>query len=166
MIPNSSRSLNLKSVRSINVNDSDSEFLLKLYCCTREAEFSAVGLTADQFEALMEMQFNAQTQSYRNSFPKAEYKIICLDEEKIGRTIVNRSEHELRLVDVSVLTSYRNLGIGTKIIADLINEAREFRLPLILHVSQNNLGAIRLYQRLGFEIVSQDGIYSRMQLIK
>jgi ribosomal protein S18 acetylase RimI-like enzyme len=125
-----------------------------------------VGLTADQFEALMEMQFNAQAVSYRNAFPKAEFKIIYLDEEKIGRTIVNLSDRELRLVDISILTSYRNLGIGTKIIADLINEAHKFRLPLVLHVFQNNLGAIRLYQRIGFEIVAQDGIYFRMQINK
>jgi ribosomal protein S18 acetylase RimI-like enzyme len=59
-------------------------------------------------------------------------------------------------LSIALLPEYRNQGIGTDLLNHLIEEARGQHPGLSLSVSPNN-PAIRLYQRLGFEIIGQSG---------
>ena len=104
----------------------------------------------------MKMQLNAQNQSYKVNFPQAKYSIINLKTDKIGRIIVNRSEREIQLVDIALLPDYRNLGIGSKIISDLIVESQNTGLPIILQVARDNRLALKLYKKLNFKIISEN----------
>ena len=52
-------------------------------------------------------------------------------------------------MDIALLPEYRNKGIGTAILRDLMDKARQEDLPLVLRVEFFN-PAIRLYQRFGF----------------
>jgi ribosomal protein S18 acetylase RimI-like enzyme len=77
--------------------------------------------------------------------------------------IVERTENEIRLVDIALLPEFRGQEIGGEIIKDLISEAENRRLPLTLTVLKTNDGALRLYQRLGFKSVADDAIYISME---
>ena len=143
--------------------DADENFLAEVYYSTRVDEFAPLGWDEAQLRPFLVMQYNVQKQGYRHQFPDAENLIICLEQEKIGRLIVNQSTSELRLVDISLLPQFRNLGVGTKIITDLLNEAEEKNLPVSLTVAQNNPLAFCLYQKLGFQIVGKDEVYISME---
>lgn len=142
--------------------EADLKFVENVYISTRIDEFAMIGWDEEQLRQFLAMQNNIQKQAYSHQFPDAENLIICLEKEKIGRLIVNRNTNELRLVDISLLPQFQNLGVGTKIIKDLLNEAKEKKLPLTLTVARNNPAAFRLYQKLGFQITGEDEMYISM----
>jgi ribosomal protein S18 acetylase RimI-like enzyme len=65
-------------------------------------------------------------------------------------------DDEIPELSIAVLPEYRAQGIGTDLLRHLIEEVRFRHRALSLSVSSDN-PAIRLYQRLGFEIVAQSG---------
>jgi ribosomal protein S18 acetylase RimI-like enzyme len=108
------------------------------------------------------MQFKAQRQYYLQEYPSAEYHIIQRDGVDIGRRIVNRAGGEILLMDIALLPEYRNGGIGTALIRDLMAEAEQTDRPLRLHVEFFNR-ALRLYERLGFSKIGDVSVYFEME---
>jgi ribosomal protein S18 acetylase RimI-like enzyme len=143
--------------------ESDEKFIEKLYFSTRKDEFAILGWSEIQLEMFLKMQFESQQQSYKMQFPEAESSVIKKGEISVGRLIVERTENEIRLVDIALLPEFRGQEIGGEIIKDLISEAENRRLPLTLTVLKTNDGALRLYQRLGFKSVADDAIYISME---
>jgi len=75
--------------------------------------------------------------------------------------MVYRSGQEFVLVDIALLPDARGMGIGAALIADLLTEAERAGKPVSLHVAKDNR-ARRLYERLGFEICEDTGMYFKM----
>jgi ribosomal protein S18 acetylase RimI-like enzyme len=63
--------------------------------------------------------------------------------------LVDRGDEEILLRDIALLTEYRNTGIGSHLIQDLMKEATAAGKPIGLHVVATS-PAVRLYERLGF----------------
>src|ERR1700687_4290946 len=103
----------------------DQAFLLEVYATTRAEELALVPWTAEQREAFVRMQFNAQDSSYRAQFPKASYQVILVDDEPAGRVYVLREEAEILILDITVLPQHRNRGIGTGLLRELLVEGAE-----------------------------------------
>ena len=76
---------------------------------------------------------------------------------------MRREKSTIELIDISLLPEYRNGGVGTTLLGELIEESRKSGVPLRLQVQRNNQAAIRLYQRLGFSTIEQDEVYYRME---
>lgn len=127
----------------------DQEFLSRVYASTRADEMALVDWTDGQKAAFLNMQFEAQTRHYRTYYPAAEYSIILRDGEQVGRLIMDRSAAQHLIIDIALLAEYRKLGIGSAILKELMEEARQAGLPLVLRVEFFN-PAMRLYARLGF----------------
>jgi GNAT superfamily N-acetyltransferase len=123
--------------------------LLRIYASTRSEEMALVSWTDAQKDAFLRMQFDAQTSHYLLHYPTAEYYMIVHDGHSIGRLILECSAKSLLIMDIALLPEYRNKGIGTAILRDLMDKARQEDLPLVLRVEFFN-PAIRLYQRFGF----------------
>ncbi len=70
--------------------------------------------------------------------------------EPAGRLRVVRSDERVFLAGLQIHPTYQGKGIGTAVIGVLLDEARAQGLPLQLDVHEDNLGAQRLYRRLGF----------------
>ena len=79
-----------------------------------------------------------------------------------GRLLVDRSSKAIYLIDISLLATYRGMGIGTAIMNDLIEEAGRAGTVLGLHVLKTNAAA-NLYFRMGFAVTADDGLYIEMQ---
>jgi ribosomal protein S18 acetylase RimI-like enzyme len=140
----------------------DQEFLLALFASTRSEELAGLRWDPQQAETFLKMQFNAQLHSYKAAFPRAENKIILLAERPVGRILVERAPEEFLLVDIALLPEQRNKGIGTGLIQSLLLEAAAEAKPVRLHVFNSNPAA-RLYERLGFFPISNDGAYLEMK---
>lgn len=139
----------------------DDAFLRDLYASTRADELSRVGWSAAQQQVFLQMQYQAQRQSYLMQFPGAEYRVIQVDATDVGRLIVDRSSDVVRLIDVCLLPERRNAGFGTRLIRDLQAEAAQAGKPVVLHVNKANR-AQRLYERLGFAKTSESDVYLEM----
>ena len=79
-----------------------------------------------------------------------------------GRIMTARTNDGIHLVDISLLPEFRNRGIGTILIGNLLADAERAGLAVHLQVLQNN-SARHLYERLGFSRTGEHDFYFRMQ---
>ncbi len=108
------------------------------------------------------MQFNAQHAWYQEHYVGASFDVILVDGVPAGRLYVHRREREIRLVDIAFLPEFRNRGLGTRLLRDLLAESEAAGMPLTIHVEKFN-PAMRLYQRLGFNRIDETGPYDLME---
>lgn len=141
------------AVRLRPVTPHDEAFLRSVYAGTREHELSFLPWTAEQKEAFVNFQFEAQKLDYSRRFPKGEHFIVLVADRPVGRFWVNRSSTEVRLLDIALLPEERGKGTGTVLLKRLQEEARQAGLPLRHSVHSLNVDALRLYERLGFEVL-------------
>jgi ribosomal protein S18 acetylase RimI-like enzyme len=140
----------------------DLDFLYEVYASTRAEEMAIVPWTAEQKEAFLRMQFHAQHTYYHEQFPQTAYQIILLDGQRVGRLYIDRRPDEIRIIDIALLPAYRNQGIGTHYLKQTFDQARQANLAVRIHVEQFN-PALNLYTRLGFQRVTENGIYYLME---
>lgn len=108
------------------------------------------------------MQFDAQHRYYLEQFPAAYFLVIEREDTAIGRVYLDRRVDELRLIDIALIPATRNQGLGGALLLDLMDEAKAAALPVRIHVENFN-PAMRLYQRLGFEVIENQGVYQLME---
>jgi ribosomal protein S18 acetylase RimI-like enzyme len=142
--------------------DDDLAFRFRLFC-DAQPELALLPLAGAAREQLMNLQFRAQTMSYRAQFPHARFDIIELDGVAIGRIVVDRPGAAVRIVDQALVPQFRNLGIGTAIMRALMQEASRAGLPMRLHVTSSNDAALRLYSRLGFVPVETSATHIELE---
>ena len=140
----------------------DEPFLYRVYADTREDELSPLGWDETQKDSFLRMQFNAQHGFYQEQFPAADFDIILAGDQPIGRLYVDRRDDAIRIVDIALLLEHRNAGIGSALLRDLLTEAAATSRPVRIHVERFN-PALRLYERLGFTQVSDNGVYYLME---
>lgn len=146
----------------IPAQPSDAPFLLAVYASTRADELAQVEWSAEQKQAFVAMQYNAQASHYASVYPDAKYYIIQKGAAQAGRLIMQRGKSALLLMDIALLPQFQRAGTGTAIIRDLMEEARQKGLPVVLHVETFN-PARRLYERLGFRVCAEEGFYLEME---
>jgi ribosomal protein S18 acetylase RimI-like enzyme len=145
------------------VREEDRVFLRRLYASTRDEELAQVtDWSAEQKEAFLTQQFEAQHHHYQWYYPEASFELILDHGDPIGRLYVWRSAREIRLVDLALLPEARGRGIGTALLGDLLAEAERTDKTVSIHVEHFN-PALRLYRRLGFRQVDENGPYVRME---
>ena len=112
--------------------------------------------------ALLHIQCAAQHQFYQERYAKTDFLVILRDAVPVGRLYVARWQDEIRIVDIALLPPYRNAGIGTAILRDLLAEGAFAHQPVRIHVEKFN-PALRLYERLGFTPIEDKGVYLFME---
>ena len=140
-------------------NNDDETFLGDLFYDVRSVDFLNAGLPEMQLTPLLAMQYNAQRQSYFGQYPNAEHSIIENNGEKIGRLLINRTDKNIYLVDIAILHNFRGQGFGNFILERLKADTESVGLS----VFKTNFGAIRLYEKHGFIVTADDGMYLEME---
>lgn len=79
------------------------------------------------------------------------YQIIYINDHQIGCLLVEDREDGILIDEIYLEKEYRNLGIGTSIIKELILANK----IIYLWVYQQNKKAIKLYIKLGFQIIEK-----------
>ncbi len=147
------------------VTADDEALLFELYASTRADEMALVGWDDEQQHDFLQMQFHAQSTDYSNRFPDVEHSIIRFGATDAGRIWIDRRADEIRLLDIIVHPVHRDAGIGTVLLRRLQDEATAAALPLRHSVDKSNPDALRLYERLGFRVVEDYGLYDLMEWI-
>ena len=141
----------------------DDQFLLALYGSTRQSELDLTGWDAATKDQFVAMQFHAQRTYYRTHYSDASYDVVELNGRPVGRLYVRRHEDEIVLMDVALLPEYRSQGLGSRLLAALIDESVHTSRKLTLHVETNNPRAYAWYRRFGFEDVENNSLHVLMQ---
>jgi ribosomal protein S18 acetylase RimI-like enzyme len=122
---------------------SDLPFLVALRVATMSAHLEAAGesLTSEDQVARVLADFDC-------------IELVLRDGEPIGMIKVLRAPEGWRLVQIQLAAEHQGGGIGGRIIADLLADARRADVPVVLSVLKVN-PARRLYERLGFRVVAE-----------
>lgn len=140
----------------------DLEFLFRLYASTRTEELAPVPWSQEQKTTFLRQQFEAQDRHYRQHYAGAEFLVIELDGQPTGRLYRQRMPGEHRLMDIALLPQWRGQGLGSRLMREVLELAWQEGLPVRIHVEKFN-PALRLYQRLGFRVLEDRGVYWFME---
>ncbi len=144
--------------------EDDLEFLLRVYSCNRAEELAHVDWDDDRKSAFLKMQFDAQHRYYAENYRGADFQIVVVDGQPAGRLYLHRRPGEIRIVDITLLPEYRRAGIGSSLLRTILEEGERTGRRVTIHVERFN-PALRLYQRLGFRIVEDRGVYYFMERV-
>ena len=78
-----------------------------------------------------------------------EYKNIVLNNIIVGSFLITKNENGLLLDEIFIEEQYRNKGIGTSIIKDVVSKSNS---NVCLWVYKDNIKAFNLYNKIGFNI--------------
>jgi len=121
-------------------------------------ELAATDWTDTQKSEFCQMQFTAQDAHYCQHYPTADFQVIESAGTPAGRLYVDRWKREIRIMDIALLPGHRGKGIATHLLLELQREAAGCGKSLSIHVERFN-PALRLYERLGFRMVEDKGVY-------
>ena len=138
--------------------DADRDFLERLYAHTRVDELAPVPWTDAQKQAFLAEQFALQHAQYLQHYPGAAFLLMEHRGVAAGRIYLHRGAHELRLMDMALLSHLRNQGIGSALMQGLVAWCDANALALTLHVEPFN-PAYRLYRRCGLTWQRSTGVY-------
>jgi GNAT superfamily N-acetyltransferase len=140
------------------ITNDDLDFLYRVYASTRLEELALTDWNDDQKTAFLHQQFTAQHQYYQANYTTAQFQIVEVRSEPIGRLYVVHWRDQIRIVDIALLPERRGKGVGTQLLGRIMDEARQLRLPVTIHVERFN-PALHLYERLGFRVEADKGVY-------
>ncbi|QBB71908.1 N-acetyltransferase [Pseudolysobacter antarcticus] len=141
-----------------NESAADTVFLEALYASVRAEEMRPVPWPDQAKRDFLQQQFQLQHEHYRRVYIGADFLVVEHEGEPIGRIYVYRTPNEIRLMDIALIERMRGGGIGSSLLDALMQEATIKQIQLALHVEPNN-PAQRLYQRLGFSLIEDRGVY-------
>jgi ribosomal protein S18 acetylase RimI-like enzyme len=145
------------------ITPDDMELLFRVYGSTREEELAMIVDWTEEMKAgFVLQQFQAQHAWYQEHYVGAQFDVILVDGAPAGRLYVHRRAREIRLVDITFLPEFRQGGLGTSILRDLLAEGEAAGKPVTIHVEVFN-PAMRLYERLGFSPIEERGPYRLME---
>ena len=92
-----------------------------------------------------------------------EYQNIILNNVIVGSFLITKNENGVLLDEIFIEEQYRNKGIGSTIIKDIISKTND---DLYLWVYKDNIRAVNLYNKLGFNIKEETDSRYYMEYIK
>ena len=137
------------------VRPEDDLFVLDVFTASH-GEYDFLPLPPDQKKQLIELQYRLQTADYKMRFPDSRHEVILVDEEAAGRVWWALLEEEIRIIDMGLLATARNSGVGTVIMKRFQQEARKCNKPLRSSVLRFNQGSLRWHERLNFRVERED----------
>ncbi len=144
------------------LHSDDMAFIESLYAGSRAFEMSHSGWPAEQIAAFLSQQFNIQHAYYQTHYPDGEFLIVEQSGQAIGRLYLFWGQASLNLIDINLLPDYQGRGIGTALIEEQLRKVDKQGLGVDLFVEHHN-PAMRLYERLGFHVNGDSGVYTRLR---
>lgn len=149
-------------LRPATPDDADLQFRLFIHA---RADLTVPGWSTAQQEAFLRMQYRMRTQGYGTQYPGAVTSIAVLQGVPVAELIVEHGAHHIRVVDVTVLPVYHvdrvphpTAGLGRALIAGVIEQSKLTSKPVLAQVLRPNR-ALKLWLRMGFVVVGDDGVY-------
>ncbi|HET6651628.1 MAG TPA: GNAT family N-acetyltransferase [Nocardioides sp.] len=139
------------------VQQADEPFLFDVFCTAWEQEVAAMP-DARLVRHFLRIQYTAQETRFRRRFPGHERYVITHKGEDAGRAYLHRTPSRLHAVDMILLPRFRSLGIGSRLVRELFEQARDHGQQVGIRVPRRNERAARLYAGLGFRLVAMDDL--------
>jgi ribosomal protein S18 acetylase RimI-like enzyme len=125
--------------------ESDFEFLYELHELTMRDYVEATWGWDDQYQLV----------HFRKSFVPELLSVVLVDGVDSGVITVESRPADVFLGSIKLHPRVQRRGIGAALVRRVVEEAEARHVPVRLHVLKVNVGARRLYQRLGFVVVGE-----------
>lgn len=93
---------------------------------------------------------------------RGNVSIIEVEGERVGMLQLLDTGDALEVSEIQVDPRYQSRGLGTSVLMDVVSDARARGSDVRLSVGLQNERAIRLYERLGFEVVGSSATHLHM----
>lgn len=124
--------------------ENDIDFLLELRLQTMDEHLRAMGI-----------RFSRAEHRERVLFEFEHARVVMVDRIDVGMVKYLARDGALYLQQLQVLPAFQGKGVGAAVLERLLREADERAMPMALSVLKKN-PALKLYERFGFEVVSED----------
>ena len=116
-----------------------------------EAIFSFCKDLIDCYEDCAMIEYDSVLTWIKNKIRDNIHAYICIYFKgvKVGYYHLISHENATELDDFFIYPEFRSKGIGTYVLEKCM---RESKCPIFLYVFRQNIGAIRLYERMGFRL--------------
>ncbi len=139
-------------IKIIPADKSHYEFI---YCLKKEAY-------VDYIKRIWGWDENAQREFFAQEWRKLKPSVILYDNKPIGSICIWNDNESIHIERFYVVREYRNKGIGSHLIKNVLDKADKEKLAARLHVLKIN-PAISLYKRHGYEVTGEDEIMYWME---
>jgi ribosomal protein S18 acetylase RimI-like enzyme len=127
-----------------------------------DAHVELAVLPPDTRFVLVDMQFRAQRRQHATQYPAAQHDILLVDGTEVGRLMIDRSQGEYHIVDITVALGHRREGIAATVLADVVAEAAAAGQLVRLTIWSGNVAARQLCERVGLRVTADDDGYLTM----
>ncbi|WP_134219726.1 GNAT family N-acetyltransferase [Pelotomaculum sp. FP] len=141
----------------------DEPFLFRLFAGGRPDLEWITYLSEEQKTEFYGKQFRCEQEQLKKDYPGAQFCVVLLEGEPVGRLYVHRGKEEFRGLAITLLPEFRNRGIGSELINGMLRDASKAGKPVRIHVAWYNYAARALYERLGFRVAEDREVYCEMQ---
>lgn len=107
-------------------------------------------------EAIWGWDENFQRKFHEENYNVKNTNIIVVDNEDAGTLEIKEDEASIFISSLYILPAYQGKGIGSKLITNFIEQAEKENKRVELEVLKLNVGAQKLYKRLGFTLTERD----------
>lgn len=122
----------------------DREFL---YQVKKTSNFRYVSLLWGWDEDFQQLEFSRDFQQIR------EFSVITVDSADAGFLQLQKGSDFLNVAEIHLLPPFQGRGIGSEILRYLLCHTDQ---PVLIGCFRANAGAYRLYQRLGFTLITEN----------
>lgn len=141
------------------IEESDKQDIFEIFLNSRPDMLSLISY-GNQNENVILSQFDL-SQRYVDIRELDTRYIIVYENKTIGTLYLRINEKKIEVVSFAILPLFRNKGIGTYLLNEIINKySDEFEIRL--NVAWYNNEALKLYLRLGFEEIEDLGVYKEL----
>lgn len=158
-MPQTSRALLQLSLHPITA--ADEHFLRQLYREVRDPELIPLGWPSVQVAAFCDMQYNFRAANHGQYQPPVISSLVRVEGVAVGRVDVVHGPGEWTLVNVELLTAWRDRGLGRQLLETLQRQAAQAGVAILLTVEVASRAAA-VYRRCGFISMQSDGFLERM----
>ncbi len=137
--------------------EADDAFVYDVFSTTWESEVAALP-NQNLAQHVLRIQHIAQERRFAGRYPGLQRFIVVQDGQPAGRLYVHESDSLLEVVDLTLMPSFRDHGIGTRIFHELFEYATCEGQTISLRVERRNERATLLYSQLGFDLVTVDDL--------
>ena len=141
----------------------DQSFLFTLFRSHALTELAAMPVDDATRDALVRMQFQAQTAGYRGQFPDARFDVVEQEGSPIGRLIVDEGEAFGCIVDFALIPDHRGRGIGAAILSGILDRFAPVGRPMRCKVLSHNEASIRMCRRVGFQQIDEQPPFLQLE---
>jgi GNAT superfamily N-acetyltransferase len=135
----------------------DEPFLFDVFCTGLADEVAAMP-DPSLVRHFLRIQYTAQESRFRARYPGHERYVVSVDGRDAGRCYLHRTPTTLHAVDLMLLPEHRSGGVGSRLVADLLEEARDHRKVVSARVARRNPRATAFFATLGFRLAAMDDL--------